>query len=149
MWSFVLRRSNKVWVWLALCRATRQIVSVALWDRSADTCKEVCEGIPSNSRQSHCYSDFWEACARVLPPDQHSAVGKESGETAHIERFNNTLRQRLARFVRKTLSFSKSEEMHEVCLLLFIHRYNRDCARLWFRLHPLPWNHYRHIKPCA
>ncbi|MDT5269721.1 MAG: transposase, partial [Acidobacteriota bacterium] len=30
----------------------------------------------------------------------------------------------LARFVRRTLSFSKSEKMHEACLRLFIHRYN-------------------------
>jgi len=29
------------------------------------------------------------------------------GETVHIERWNNTLRQHLAHFVRKTLSFSK------------------------------------------
>ena len=34
------------------------------------------------------------------------------------------LSQRLARFVRMTLSFSKSELMHEACLLLFLHRYN-------------------------
>ncbi len=33
-------------------------------------------------------------------------------------------RQRLARFVRKTLSFSKSDRMHEICLRLFLHRYN-------------------------
>ena len=52
--------------------------------------------------------------------------GKESGELAHVERWNNTLRQRLARFVRKTLSFSKSDAMHEVCLKLFLHRYNAD-----------------------
>ena len=56
----------------------------------------------------------------------HEAVGKESGELAHVERWNNTLRQRLARFVRKTLSFSKSDEMHDVCLKLFVHRYNTD-----------------------
>jgi insertion element IS1 protein InsB len=43
-----------------------------------------------------------------------------------VERFNNTLRQRLARFVRKTLSFSKSELMHLFCLRLFIWRYNMD-----------------------
>jgi insertion element IS1 protein InsB len=43
-----------------------------------------------------------------------------------VERWNNTLRQRLARFVRKTLSFSKSDEMHEVSLKLFLHRYNAD-----------------------
>ncbi|MCP4423710.1 MAG: hypothetical protein GY803_04375, partial [Chloroflexi bacterium] len=38
--------------------------------------------------------------------------------------WNNTLRQRLARFVRKTLSFSKSDEYHEIALKLFLHEYN-------------------------
>lgn len=46
------------------------------------------------------------------------------GETNHIERWNNTLRQRLARFVRRTLSFSKSDRFHELVLKIFIHRYN-------------------------
>jgi insertion element IS1 protein InsB len=47
-----------------------------------------------------------------------------------VEWWNNTLRQRLARFVRMTLSFSKSEIMHEACLLLFLHRYNTERAIL-------------------
>ncbi len=33
------------------------------------------------------------------PSEQHTAVGKETGETTHVERWKNTLRQRLARFV--------------------------------------------------
>jgi hypothetical protein len=37
----------------------------------------------------------------------------------------NVLLQRLARFVRKTLSFSKSDDYHEAALSLFIHRYNQ------------------------
>jgi IS1 family transposase len=57
---------------------------------------------------------------------EHTAGGKETGETAHVERWNTTLRQRLARFVRMTLSFSQSEVMHEACLLLFLHRYNTE-----------------------
>ncbi len=52
----------------------------------------------------------------VIAEEQHTAVGKETRETAHVERWNNTLRQRLARFVRMTLSFSKSGVMHEACL---------------------------------
>ena len=39
LWSFVLRRADKVWVWLALCRGTRQVVGCAVGDRSADTCR--------------------------------------------------------------------------------------------------------------
>ena len=74
--------------------------------------------------------DFWAAYAAVIPEEHHSAVGKETGETAHVERWNNTLRQRLTRFVRMTLSFSKSMLMHEACLLLFLHRYNSERAFL-------------------
>jgi len=43
----------------------------------------------------------------VLPSKRHRPVGKQTGETAHIERFNNTLRQRCANLVRKTLSSAR------------------------------------------
>ncbi len=48
-----------------------------------------------------------------------------------LERWNNTLRQRLARFVRKTLSFSKSLVMHDICLRLFLHRCNLERAAMF------------------
>ena len=124
LWSFVLKKTRKRWVWLALCRQTRQVVACAVGDRSAQTCRRSWEAIPDAFRRAHCYTGFWEAYSKVLPPGQHSAVGKESGQTAHVERWNLTLRQRLARFVRRTSSFSKSSAMHEACLRLFIHRYN-------------------------
>jgi IS1 family transposase len=94
------------------------------------TCQRLWEAIPEGYRQGHCFTDFWAAYRAVIPEEQHTAVGKETGETAHVERWNNTLRQRLARFVRMTLSFSKSVVMHEACLLLFLHRYNRERAIL-------------------
>ena len=124
LWSFVLKKANKYWVWIALCRQTRQVVAYATGDRSAKTCQKLWERIPAAFRTGHCFTDYWEAYQKVLPDEQHTACGKETGQTAHVERWNNTLRQRLARFVRKTLSFSKSEEMHELCLRLFLHRYN-------------------------
>jgi insertion element IS1 protein InsB len=124
LWSFVLKKARKRWVWLALCRQTRQVVAFVIGDRSAQTCRRLWAAIPAVFRGAHCYTDFWEAYANVLPTAQHTAVGKESGQTAHVERWNLTLRQRLARFVRRTLSFSKSLMMHEACVRLFIHRYN-------------------------
>jgi IS1 family transposase len=81
-------------------------------------------------RTGTSYSDFWRAYQAVIPDEQHQAVGKETGETAHVERWNTTLRQRLGRFVRKTVSFSKSVLMHEICLRLFLHRYNLEIAIL-------------------
>jgi IS1 family transposase len=124
LWSFVRKKARKRWVWLALCRQTRQVVAYVVGDRSQKTCRRLWEAIPPAFRGAHCYTDFWEAYANVIPAGQHAAVGKESGQTAHVERWNLTPRQRLARFVRRTLSFSKSSQMHEACLRLFIHRYN-------------------------
>ncbi len=113
---------------MALCRATRQVVAYAIGDRSRATCQKLWAAIPAAYRRGHCFTDFWEAYQLVIPSEQHTVVGKESGLTAHVERWNNTLRQRLGRFVRKSLSFSKSDTMHELCLRLFLHDYNESLA---------------------
>lgn len=70
------------------------------------------------------YTDFWEAYKTVIPDSRHRPVPKSSGETNHIERLNNTLRQRISRLVRKTLSFSKKFENHIGVIWYFIHHYN-------------------------
>ena len=103
-----------------------QVAAFVVGDRSTNTCRQLWEQIPPACRAGHCYTDFREAYQQVIPADQHTACGKDSGLTAHVERWNNTLRQRLGRFVRKTLSFSRSDEMHRICLRLFIYRYNRS-----------------------
>jgi insertion element IS1 protein InsB len=130
LWSFVFKKENQAWIWIALCRETRQVISYAIGDRSEKTCQKLWDAIPHVYRSSHCYTDFWRAYQAVIPEEQHSAVGKETGETAHVERWNNTLRQRLGRFVRKSLSFSKSMFMHDACLSLFLHRYNLERASI-------------------
>jgi insertion element IS1 protein InsB len=130
LWSFVLKKANDSWIWIALCCKTRQVVAYVVGKRSKKTCQRLWEAIPPEYRQGHCFTDFLKVYACVIPEEQHTAVGKETGETAHVERWNNTLRQRLARFVRMTLSFSKSMIMHEACLLLFLHRYNTEWAIL-------------------
>ena len=107
MWPFVRFRKNKRWVWLAQCRRTRQIVAYAIGDRSEATCRLLWERVPAPYKRGLLYTDFWSAYAEVLPVAQHRAAGKGAGQTCHIERFNGILRQRLARFVRRTLSFSK------------------------------------------
>jgi IS1 family transposase len=70
-------------------------------------------------------TDYWEAYVTVIPSKRHVAVGKDSGLTSYIERLNNTLRQRISRLVRKTLSFSKKLENHIGAIWMFIHEYNR------------------------
>jgi insertion element IS1 protein InsB len=129
LWSFVHKKANKSWIWIALCRRTRQIVSWSMGDRGTGTCQHLWDCVPEPYKESICFSDFWDAYAKVIDNGKYWAVGKESGQTNHVERWNNTLRQRLGRFVRKTLSFSKSEEMHELNLTLFIYNYNTSLKK--------------------
>ena len=117
-------------LWFALCSQTLQVVASVVGGRGIATCKVLWRNIPSNFKQGLCFTDFWEAYQAVIPPEQHQAVTKQSGLTAHIERFNNTIRQRLARFVRKSLSFSKSDHMHLYTLHFFLYHYNLERAAI-------------------
>lgn len=124
-WSFAGRKENKQWLWAAMCRRTRQIVAFVIGDRSARTCARLWTKIPDSYKSCRSFSDFWKAYRPVFEGDStHEQVAKDSGETAHVERFFGTLRQRLGRYVRKTLSFSKSERMHHLVTKWFITEYN-------------------------
>jgi insertion element IS1 protein InsB len=130
LWTFVLRKADDRWIWIALCRQSRQVVAFVVGDRSEATCQRLWDAIPQAYHTAICYSDFWAAYAAVIPRTRHRPVGKETGETVHVERYNNTLRQRLGRLVRKTLSFSKATDMLVMTLQLFIYRYNQERAAI-------------------
>jgi IS1 family transposase len=125
LWSFVLRRKNKRWIWLALCRRTRQVVAFVIGCRGRRTCKKLWQAIPQAYKEAHCFADIWEAYSRVIEAEQLTQ-NESKTQTNHVERFNCTLRQRLGRLVRETFSFSKSDVMHYATLALFIHRYNHS-----------------------
>ena len=124
-WSFVGNKKNKQWIWLALDVKTKEIVGVYIGDRSEQGARGLWNSLPGVDRQcATSYTDFWAAYAKVFPTSRHKAVGKETGLTNYIERFNNTLRQRVSRLVRETLSFSKKVENHIGAIWYFIHHYN-------------------------
>ncbi len=60
------------------------------------------------------------AYKRNLPEDKHE-VGKKN--TQRIERKHLNLRTKIKRLARKTIRFSKLEEMHNLVIGLFINRY--------------------------
>jgi insertion element IS1 protein InsB len=125
LWSFVDDKGNKQWVWLAIDVETREIVGCYIGNRSGASAIALWESLPGVYRQcAVIYTDYWDAYPTALPSKRHQAVGKESGLTSYIERFNNTLRQRVSRLVRKTLSFSKKLDNHIGAIWNFIHHYN-------------------------
>jgi insertion element IS1 protein InsB len=126
LWSFVDHKGNKQWVWLALDVATREIIGCHIGDRSQVSAQALWDSLPGRYRQyARIYTDHWDAYACVLPSKRHFSVGKETGLTSYIERLNNTLRQRISRLVRKSLSFSKKIENHIGAIWNFIHHYNQ------------------------
>ena len=128
LWSFVQKKANKHWIWLVVCRRTRQVVAAAMGARDEPTCRRLWNRIPEAYRGKYVYTDFYTTYFCVVPEKQHRPSEKGTGQTNKVERFNLTLRQRLGRFVRKTLSFSKSSRMHWYALLLFLHEYNCHCC---------------------
>jgi IS1 family transposase/transposase-like protein len=126
LWSFVGNKGNKQWIWLALDRDTREIVGVHIGDRSEAGARALWNSLPSFYQEcAMSYTDYWSAYGKVFPAERHKAIGKETGLTNHIERFNCTLRQRCSRLVRLSLSFSKSLENHISAIWYFIHDYNK------------------------
>ena len=69
LWSFVNEKDNQAWIWIALCRKTRQVIAYAVGDRSKETCQKLWNSIPETYRAGHCYSDFWSAYQFVIPKE--------------------------------------------------------------------------------
>ena len=100
------------------------MVSYFVGERSEQSCKQLWAAVPTPYKVCGTFSEFWEAYGKIMDSNKHQMVGKQTGATSHVERWNNTLRQRMGRFVRKTLSFSKCDVMHQLYLKLFIYNYN-------------------------
>jgi insertion element IS1 protein InsB len=125
MASFVQKKANKQWIWLAMDAKTRQIIAFHVGDRSRKSFKKLWAMIPKAYRQhATFYTDQDVVYKGVIPAAQHYPIGKLSRKTNHIERFNNTLRQRVSRLVRSALSFSKKLDNHIGATKFFICHYN-------------------------
>jgi insertion element IS1 protein InsB len=129
MWSFVQNKANKQWIWIAMDATSRQIIAFHVGDRSRDSGKELWANIPRVYReQATFHTDQYAVYQGVIPAAQHRAITKNARKTNHIERFNNTLRQRVSRLVRETLSFSKKLAHHIGAIKYFICHYNLEKA---------------------
>jgi insertion element IS1 protein InsB len=132
LWSFVGRKANRQWVWIAMEARTRQIIAFHVGDRSRQSAQALWGKLPRGyQEQATFYTDCYEVYKGVIPPAQHRAITKLARKTNHTERFNGTLRQRVSRLVRSTLSFSKTLANHIGAIKYFICDYNLTrCAAL-------------------
>jgi insertion element IS1 protein InsB len=119
--SFVQKKADKQWVWLAIDAKTRQIIAFHVGDCSHTSAEQLWAKIPPAYRQHVTFdTDQYVVYEKVIPAAQHKAISKLARKTNPIERFNNTLRQRVSRLVRAALSFAKKLANHIGAMKLFI-----------------------------
>ena len=125
LWSFVGTKANRQWVWIAMDAMTRQIIAFHVGDRSGQSAQALWGKIPTGyQEQAMFYTDCYEVYKGVIPSVQPRAITKLARKTNHVERFTGTLRQRVSRLVRATLSFSKKLANHIGAIKYFICDYN-------------------------
>jgi IS1 family transposase/transposase-like protein len=128
--SFVGKKKNKQWLWLAIDSNTRQALAFHVGDRSQKSAHKLWNKLPAEYRQSATFwTDGYISYQGVIPTSQHRVVTKASRKTNHIERLNCTLRQRVSRLVRATLSFSKKLDNHIGAIKYFLSHCNLELAR--------------------
>jgi insertion element IS1 protein InsB len=119
MWSFVGKKKEPRWLWHALDHRTGQVLAYVFGRRKDEVFLQL-KALLAPFGITRYYTDYWGAYKRNLEPEVHRP-GKH--DTQQIERKHLTLRTRIKRLVRKTICFSKSIELHDIVIGLFITRY--------------------------
>jgi len=128
IWSFVQKKSNQRWLWLAINHDTGDILAYTFEKRKDAVFKEF-KKILEPFGITMFYSDAFGSYQRNLEPNNH-CIGKRNTQT--IERKNLTLRTRIKRLTRKSICFSKSKEMHDIVIGLVINILEFGwCVDLW------------------
>lgn len=124
MWSFVGKKKAPRWLWHALDHRTGEILAYVFGRREDQAFLEL-KALLVPFGITRFYTDGWGAYTRHLDPAHH-AVGKR--HTQRLERKHLTLRTRLKRLARRTICFSKSIQIHDLVIGLFINRFEFGVA---------------------
>jgi insertion element IS1 protein InsB len=124
MWSFVGRKKQPRWLWGALDHQTGRILAY-VFGRREDRALLKLKALLAPFGICRYYTDGWGAYRRHLAPTQH-VVGKRA--TQQLERRHLTFRTRIKRLVRKTICFSRSVQMPDMVIGLFIIRFEFGLA---------------------
>ena len=118
-WSFVEKKSNQRWTWYAMDKASGIILAWHNGNRTDADLRQLL-GYLENIPIDLYYTDDWGAYTRNLPEKSHY-IGKD--KTWKIERKNLNFRIHLKRLNRRTICYSKSEEVHDNVIGMYIERY--------------------------
>ncbi|HKA54724.1 MAG TPA: IS1 family transposase [Candidatus Binatia bacterium] len=119
MWSYVGKKKEPRWLWHALDHETGKVLAYVFGRRQDEVFLQL-KALLEPFGIRRFLTDHWGAYARHLAPETH-VPGKR--HTQQIERKHLTLRIRIKRLARKTICFSKSIELHDIVIGLFVNRF--------------------------
>jgi insertion element IS1 protein InsB len=119
MWSYVGSKRKPRWLWHAIDHGSRKVLAYVFGRRQDEVFLQL-KALLEPFGITRFFTDHWGAYARHLAPGTH-VPGKRN--TQQIERKHLTLRTRIKRLARKTICFSKSIELHDIVIGLFVNRY--------------------------
>jgi len=119
MWSYVGKKTQQRWLWHAIDHYTGKVLAY-VFGRWQDDVFLRLQALLEPFGITRFYTDGWGTYERHIAPEQHT-VGKQ--HTQKIESKHITLRTRITRLVRRTICFSKTEQMHDLVIGLFVNRY--------------------------
>ena len=116
MWSFCHDKQNQIWLWWAVDHETNTPLAYVFGTREYKYLDKLLELLkPFNIGTVYADNNF--AYERRIT-DKTLISGKTN--TQKIERDHLTLRTRIKRFARKTICFSKNEQIHMAVIGTFI-----------------------------
>ncbi len=119
MWSFVGKKHEPRWLWHAIDHWSGRVLAYVVGRRTDEVCLKL-KALLEPFGITRYHTDYWGAYTRHLDAAEHTP-GKRN--TQKIERRHLTLRTRIKRLTRKTICFSKSIQMHDIVIGLFVNRY--------------------------
>jgi insertion element IS1 protein InsB len=119
MWSYVGKKREPRWLWHAIDHRSGHVLAYVLGRRKDEVFLKL-KGLLDPFGITKYYTDYWGTYTRHLDADAHQP-GKRN--TQQIERKHLTLRTRIKRLMRKTICFSRSTQMHDIVIGLFVNRY--------------------------
>jgi insertion element IS1 protein InsB len=119
MWSYVGKKQEPRGLWHAIDHRSGKVLAYVFGRRKDEVFLKL-KTLLAPFGITRYYTDYWGAYTRHLDANERQP-GKHN--TQQIERKHLTLRTRIKRLTRKTICFSKSIQMHDLVISLFVNRY--------------------------
>jgi insertion element IS1 protein InsB len=119
MWSYIKRKKEPRWLWHAMDHRSDKVLAYVFGRRKDEVFLKL-KALLEPFGITTYFTDYWGAYTRHLGAAEHQP-GKRN--TQQIERKHLTLRTRIKRLARKTICFSKSIQVHDIVIGLFVNRH--------------------------